>query len=80
MSDESATSRRRFLKHAAAAAWASPLILTLATPSASAQPNDCGVVTYDDGMFFCQMTYPCNTGYACVARFPGEIGTACTCA
>lgn len=68
--DESVRSRRRFLKQAATVAWASPLIVTMMSRAASAQPTQCGTLQLfslpgGGSQLQCQVSQPCGSTQAC---------------
>jgi hypothetical protein len=86
---DSGLARRTFLKHAAAAAWASPLIVTMMSRAAHAAPGDvCGTLapvdpTDLDSALVCVNTTPCGTAMStgqCVPNPAPVIGGDCICA
>ena len=73
--NEHGQARRRFLKQAATVAWASPLIVTMMSRTAHAQPGAfCGAIT---GLGGCDNSPPCGTGFQCIPG-PVELGE-CIC-
>ena len=79
--DEHAKSRRDFLRQAATVAWATPFILTMAAPSAHAQPVSCAPAgspcgTYVEELDVCA---PTNAVICCgECTYPGS-GFGCFC-
>ena len=72
--------RRTFLKHAAAAAWSAPVIVTMMSRAAHAAPGDtCGTSVLatpgDPTSLTCINTTPCGTAGGvgiCVPTVPGQ--------
>lgn len=76
LSDEG-QARRRFLKQAGAVAWGAPLIVTMMSRAAHAQPNVCGDQSVTPP-FFCTVTAPCGSAEQCVPD-PTDPGGDCLC-
>ena len=76
--------RRTFLKHAAVAAWASPVIVTMMSRAAHAAPGDvCGTLVPDPdnlGSFLCNVTTPCGTAMSTGLCAPNVAQNNCICA
>jgi hypothetical protein len=75
-------SRRRFLKHAAVAAWSSPLVVTMLSRSAEAAGSrSCGTKIGGPGTTGCRVTTPCGATAAvgCKASPAAPAGTPCVC-
>ncbi|HEX2295612.1 MAG TPA: hypothetical protein VHN37_09925 [Actinomycetota bacterium] len=75
-------SRRRFLRHAVVAAWASPLIVSMASRSAAAAgPRTCGTKIGGAGTTACRVTTPCGAAAAvgCKASPAAPAGSPCYC-
>ncbi len=74
-------SRRRFLRHAIVAAWASPLIVTMTSRSAQAGPATCGTKIGGAGTTDCRVTTPCGATAAvgCKASPAAPAGSPCYC-
>ncbi|HEX2196329.1 MAG TPA: hypothetical protein VHJ76_05320 [Actinomycetota bacterium] len=79
--DNGNLSRRRFLRHAAAAAWASPLIVTMMSRSAAAGPANCGKKIGGPGTTACHVTTPCGGAsvVGCKASPAAPAGSPCYC-
>ncbi|MFN2589016.1 MAG: hypothetical protein ABR613_12985 [Actinomycetota bacterium] len=73
---EEGRARRRFLKQAGAVAWGAPLIVTMMSRAALAQPG-CGTQTAPNA---CNITTPCGSPALC-APDPDNlgIGNPCIC-
>lgn len=86
MHGDEARSRRRFLKQAATVAWASPLIVTMMSRAANAQPAQCGTLELfsmpgGGSQLQCNVSQPCGTAQTCA---PGagsflDPGDPCFC-
>ncbi|HEX2057699.1 MAG TPA: hypothetical protein VHI71_04945 [Actinomycetota bacterium] len=78
---EDGLSRRRFLRHAAVAAWASPFIVTMMSRSAAAGPATCGKKKGGPGTTECLVTTPCGGAAAvgCKASPAAPPGSPCYC-
>lgn len=74
-------SRRRFLRHAVVAAWASPMIVTMLSRSAQAGPATCGTKIGGAGTTDCRVTTPCGgmAAVGCKASPAAAAGSACYC-
>ena len=75
-------SRRTFLRHAVVAAWASPLIVTMLSRSASAATSrSCGTKIGGPGTTDCRVTAPCGgtAAIGCKASLAAAAGTPCVC-
>ncbi len=74
-------SRRKFLRHAVAAAWATPFVLTLASHSAQAAvPRTCGTKSGGPGTTDCRVTTPCGAAaVGCKASPAAPAGAPCYC-
>ncbi|HYP22483.1 MAG TPA: hypothetical protein VEV43_02820 [Actinomycetota bacterium] len=74
-------SRRRFLRHALVAAWASPMIVTLASHSAqAAAPATCGKKIGGAGTTACRITSPCGSAaVGCKGSPAAPAGSPCYC-
>lgn len=74
-------SRRRFLKHAVAAAWVSPFIVTMASRAAEAAPRTCGTKIGGPGTTDCRVTTPCGAAAAvgCKGSPAAPAGSPCYC-
>ena len=82
--DEAGRSRRRFLKQAATVAWASPLIVTMMSRAASAQPAQCGTLLLfsqpgGGSQLRCFVAQPCGTAQDCIPT-SADMGDPCVCA
>lgn len=73
--------RRRFLRHAVVAAWASPMIVTLASRSAqAAAPQTCGKKIGGAGTTECGVTTPCGSAaVGCKGSPAAPAGSPCYC-
>ncbi|MDQ4124666.1 MAG: hypothetical protein M3134_03560 [Actinomycetota bacterium] len=78
---EHGLSRRRFLRHAVAAAWASPVIVSMASRSAQAAgPRTCGTKIGGAGTTRCTVTTPCGAvAVGCKASPAAPPGSPCYC-
>lgn len=78
ISHDSQLERRLFLKRAAVAAWATPVIVTMAASPAGAQTASCippGRPCTPDGLPCCHRSHRCRltgSGYRCVGPPPGK--------
>ncbi len=74
-------SRRRFLSHAAAAAWSAPLIVTMMSRAAAAGPATCGKKIGGPGTTDCRVTTPCGATAAvgCKGSPAAPAGSPCYC-
>ena len=77
-------SRRRLLKQAATIAWASPLIVTMTSRAASAQPAQCGNLQLfsmpgGGSQLQCQVSQPCGATQACAPTGFLNPGDPCFC-
>lgn len=78
---EHGLSRRRFLRHAVAAAWVSPLIVSMASRSAeAATERTCGKKVGGPGTTACTVTTPCGAvAVGCKASPAAPAGSPCYC-
>ena len=81
---EEAGSRRRFLKQAATVAWASPMIVTMMSRSAMAQPAQCGTLLLfsqpgGGSQLRCAVTQPCGSAQNCQPTGFLNPGDPCFC-
>ena len=78
---EDGLSRRRFLRHAVAAAWVSPFIVSMASRSAQAAgPRTCGKKIGGPGTTDCRVTTPCGAvAVGCKASPAAPAGSPCYC-
>lgn len=82
--DEAGRSRRRFLKQAATVAWASPMIVTMMSRAAQAQPTQCGTLQLfsmpgGGSQLRCAVTNPCGSSQTCAPTGFLNSGDACFC-
>lgn len=84
---EEGQARRRFLRHAATVAWASPLVVTMMSRAAHAQGQVCGTygVEFDPvtqvPRFGCTIEQPCASTFVCGfdSNNPPGVGGSCIC-
>lgn len=80
--NEQGQARRRFLKQAAVVGWGAPMIVTMMSRAASAQPQQCGTtaldLSVDPPALFCNVTQGCGTALVCAPE-PGVPGAGNPC-